>query len=286
MLRQGQGNCASRVDKGDESVNSVGWCAGKVHAARVLARMVILLANWREVWSSYRVGLPLPPLHFRRGFTLYHGAGDDPIMLLHEVFVRGCYRHYNDKELSGVMLDLGANIGAVSLDWASRSRGVRIHAYEPNPGTWEILWQNVKANGFADRITIHKEAVGRRFGDFRLWTNVHSLLVTGYGEVPPAPGAVAICVPMIDLNEVIRRAGGGPITLLKIDTEGAEADTLEGATPLTLEAIEQVILEYHDGLCPGALSRCRRVLGRSGFNYRIRPVTASQGLVYASRNAF
>ena len=126
------------------------------------------------------------------------------------------------------MIDLGANVGAVSLDWAQRSRKLRIHAYEPNPATNTVLRQNIEANGLASRITVYDEAVGRESGELRLWTNVNSMTTTGYSDAPPTSDAIAMRVPLIDLNEVVRRANGGPVSLLKIDTEGAEADTLEG----------------------------------------------------------
>jgi hypothetical protein len=116
-----------------------------------------------------------------------------------------------------------------------------------------------------------------------LWTNVNSMTATAYGDSPPAPEAVATSVPLVDLNEVVRRVGGGPVALLKMDTEGAEADTLEGASPATLGALRHVILEYHDALCPNASGRCRKVLERAGFSYIVHPMNAHHGLIYARR---
>lgn len=259
------------------------WLAFKFHAARTLYRMFRWLSNWREVWSCYRVARPLPPLRFRSGLTLYHGPHDSPVALLHEVFGERQYRLHLDGPVEGVMIDLGANIGAVTLDWASRSRRLRVHAYEPNPSTNEALRRNVEANGLADRVFVHEEAVGREPGELKLWMNINSMTSTGYSDSPPAPEAVAARVPLIDLNEAVRRTGGEPVALLKIDTEGAEADTLEGATPATLGAIRQVILEYHSHLCPDAVARCRRVLERAGFRCLVRPINANHGLIYARR---
>ena len=75
------------------------------------------------------------------------------------------------------------------------------------------------------------------------------------------------------------------MALLKMDTEGAEADTLEVATPATLGAIRQVILEYHDTLCPEALARCKKVLEGAGFRCHVCPSNENQGLIYARRSA-
>ena len=259
------------------------WLGYKFHAARTLGRMIRWLSNWSDVWSLYRARLPLPPLQFRSGLTLHHGPHDSPIGLLHEVFGDRQYRRHLSGPVEGMMIDLGANIGAVSLDWAHRSLSLRIHAYEPNPATNAVLRHNIAANGLADRITIYDEAVGRGSGELRLWTNMNSMTTTGYSDAPPARDAVAMRVQLIDLNEVVRRAGGGPVSLLKMDTEGAEADTLEGASLATLKAIQQVILEYHGGLCPDGPARCRKALEQAGFQCLIRPINASHGLMYAWR---
>jgi len=259
------------------------WITFKLHAGRALYRMVRHLSNWREVWSSYRAQSPLPPLRFRSGLTLHHGQHDSPINLLHEIFGERQYSRHINTPLKGMMIDLGANIGAVTMDCALRSASLRVHAYEPNPATNKVLRLNVDANGLSERVTVHNEAVGRARGELILWTNMHSMMVTGYTNAPPLPGAKTTRVPLIDLNEVVRRAGGGPVELLKMDTEGGEADTLEGAVPSTLEAISQVILEYHDTLCPNALARCRKVLEGAGFSCLIRPFNEGQGMLYARR---
>jgi FkbM family methyltransferase len=179
------------------------------------------------------------------------------------------------------MIDLGANIGAVTLDWARRVGPLRIHAYEPNPSTNRVLRHNIEANGLAGRVMVYAEAVGRGSGELRLWTNVNSMTTTGYSDAPPTQAAVPLSVPLIDLNEVVRRAGGGPVALLKMDTEGAEADTLEGASPATLRAIRQVILEYHSRLCPDVVIRCQKALEQAGFRCHVRRIHVYHGLIYA-----
>jgi FkbM family methyltransferase len=259
------------------------WATFKFYAARTLWRMARWLSNWREVWSAYRARRPVPPLRFRSGVVLYHGPHDSPVSLLHEIFGERHYRRHVETPLDGVMIDLGANIGAVTVDWSKRSRGLRVHAYEPNPATNVVLRRNVEANGLTGSVTVHDEAVGSGTGELGLWTNINSMAATGYSESPPMPGAVMTRVPLIDLNEVVRRAGALPVSLLKMDIEGAEADTLESATPATLTRIRQVILEYHDVRCPGAAARCRKVLERAGFRCRVRRLNASHGLIYASR---
>jgi hypothetical protein len=71
------------------------------------------------------------------------------------------------------------------------------------------------------------------------------------------------------MKEACRRLDQRKIWLLKIDTESAEADILEGA-PALLNATRTMIVEYHDNICPRASARCRRVLDAAGFRWRER----------------
>ena len=95
----------------------------KLWALRALWRMFRYLENWRDVWAAYRTQQTLPALQFRRGFTLNHGPADDPIMLLHTVFARSEYGALTTGR-SQYLVDIGANIGSVTLDRASRDPGV------------------------------------------------------------------------------------------------------------------------------------------------------------------
>lgn len=261
------------------------WSYGKYYAIRMLVSMIAWFDNWREVWLSYRSGAEIPHLRFRRGFVLHHRPEDQVLLQFFEVFRDKNYRRYITEPRFGTMVDIGANIGAVSLDWATRLQGIRIHAYEPHPGTFAMLRENVDANHEAPCIATYQEAVGGRTGTLVLRTGGSSMENSAYGSSTAARKLDEIGVTMVSLDMVIERCSGdGPIGLVKIDAEGAEADILEGAHPETLKEIRQFVIEYHDGLCPNALARCERVLADAGFRCATPPARPSQGLLYAWRD--
>jgi FkbM family methyltransferase len=232
------------------------------------------------VWTQYRCGGTLPTLCFRNGLVVKHGLGDDPITLVEEVFWNRCYRHQLVEPTQGVMVDIGANIGIVALDWARRLPGVVIHAFEPYPPTFSSLATNVEGNGFAERILIHPEAIGRSSGMVALSTAGLSPQVTAYGKDFDRQ----VYVPRISLEAVVEScARDSSIGLLKIDAEGSEVEILEGASSDTLARIDQVVLEYHDNIVTRALSRTRAVLESARFHCFVRPTTSELGLLYARR---
>jgi tRNA1(Val) A37 N6-methylase TrmN6 len=98
-------------------------------------------------------------LHFRQGLAIRHRS---VFGQLGEVFLLKVYRQFVKEPWQGVMVDIGANIGVVSLDWASRLPDVRIHPYEPHPATFAFLSENVAANHLEPRIAIRQQAASRQ----------------------------------------------------------------------------------------------------------------------------
>jgi FkbM family methyltransferase len=251
----------------------------KVWALRALWRIWRHLANWREVWAAYRSSRTLPALQFRRGFALHHGPADDPILLLHTVFAKSEYRALATPG-SRVLLDIGANIGSVTLDRAWRDESVRVDAYEPNPATFEALQRNIRANRLEPRVRTFQEAVTGQNGVVLLWTGESSVLSSTNGGA--AIGGAALSVPTVSLDRAISRTGAERVSV-KIDAEGAEVEMLESASPAALAAIDELVLEYHDSLVPEARVRCLAVLVRAGFACRCTPFSPDQGILVARR---
>ncbi len=257
---------------------------GKYHAVRMLMSMIAWFDNWRELWSCYRNGTELPPLRFRRGFVLNHRPEDQSLVQFHEIFRDKNYRRCITEPDRGTIVDIGANIGTVTLDWTTRISSIRIHAYEPHPATFAVLRANIEMNHLTRRVTTYREAVGGHTGTLALRGGGSSIETSAYGSGAAVGAFDEVSVPMVSLDAVIERCiGDGLIALVKIDAEGAEAEILEGARPKTLQEIWQFVIEYHESLCADALARCIRVLTPAGFRCLTRPVSSDQGLLYARR---
>jgi len=71
-----------------------------------------------------------------------------------------------------LMLDIGANIGLVSIPIAYnlRSRNVAVHAFEPLEGNFKYLRFNKELNAL-DNIVLHRYGLGDKTGDFRISFN-------------------------------------------------------------------------------------------------------------------
>lgn len=230
-----------------------------VRRARLQALMARQLVNWREAWTAYSSESRMPPLRFRNGLVLHHGPRDSAGFLFFEIFANGCYRRGLPAALTGDVVDIGANIGAFTLDAAARYAAATVHAYEPDPETCAVLRQNIDANGLSSRVRIWNAAVAGQSGTLRLWRGEGSVLASAH--LPAAMRGAACDVPAVTLPTVLARTCGR-IGVLKMDCEGAEAEVLEAAGP-ALDAVEFVVAEFHEALVPAVVPRIRRVLDPS-----------------------
>ena len=241
------------------------------------------LENGFSVFLSRLFKRSIPPLKFRRGQTWYHGKDDQPLDLFREIYVDRFYERMSVPS-GAVALDIGANIGAMSLFWAEDNPDLRCHAFEPNPTCYATLRQNIEANNLSSQVSTHPEAIGGASGTMDLWTNVPSTLSTAYGDAP-REGAKRTTVPMVTLDEVWNRLHRPHIWMLKIDVEGAEADILEAASDEVLANVSNACIEWHDNIVPGAFERCRSRLTEAGFDLRIHHHPWDEGIILAQRPA-
>jgi FkbM family methyltransferase len=271
--------------RGHSSFKMIKLLIGKLKGALDLCQIVRVTRDWQEVWRCRRGKQLLRPLRLRSGLVLNHGKLDNPLLLLNEVFIKRWYEIGAMPPVNANMVDIGANIGSVTLFWASIAPSLRIYAYEPNPSAFDTLTRNVDANSLRSRVDIFPEAVGRGRGELKLWVDVPTDLSTGYLETSPSEGGRRVSVPVIGLDEIWERINKAAIWLLKIDTEGAEVEILEGASESVLRATQNAIVEYHDNIYPGAYDRCRRALEAAGFECRVLVHPWSEGIIYARRGS-
>jgi FkbM family methyltransferase len=149
-----------------------------------------------------------------------------------------------------VCLDLGANVGTVTLQMAAT--GATVHAFEPDPYAFAELQRNV---GHLGNVVLHQAAVAmvggqnllQRRSDFAENPGRNSKM-SSLTPISPAlfAGGEAIPVETRAFKDVLGLIGG-PVALLKMDIEGAEFDILRMifADPAAFD-IDAIFCETHE----------------------------------------
>lgn len=150
-----------------------------------------------------------------------------------------------------VALEIGANIGYFGLLEAS-TLGPEAHVYavEPTPENADLLERNVRTNGFEDRMTVERCAVGTESGPATLFlsdlSNQHSVRATGGDGRQEADDSVS--VPMLTARDLLARFDLPPesVNVLRMDLEGYESVVLDQLEPvLAADGPTVVYVELH-----------------------------------------
>ncbi|HYC64221.1 MAG TPA: FkbM family methyltransferase [Reyranellaceae bacterium] len=127
----------------------------------------------------------------------------------------------------GVMFDIGANLGTVSIPIARHRPKARLFAFEAQPGIHHLLGRNVALNGLGNVQTFHC-AVGESDGEIAFpappLTSVGNFGGVGRDAKVKQMGAV----PMRRLDSLDLP----PPNLIKIDVEGFDLEVVQGALGL------------------------------------------------------
>src|SRR3989344_8770094 len=170
------------------------------------------------------------------GDSFWVRKNSSDIFVLKEVYAKKVYgeRPY------GVVLDVGANIGAFSVYAGATAN--KVYAFEPESSNYGQLVKNIQLNKKIEKIIPLKVAVGRESkkvyiykGRFNKGASSAMYKITDEREVAEMRG----------LSNLMDELGIHKVDLLKIDIEGGEYDLLYGLPKKKFEKIDKIILEYH-----------------------------------------
>ena len=168
------------------------------------------------------------------------------------------------------ILDCGANIGVATLYFKARYPEARVVAFEPDPGVFRLLAENVARNGVAG-VELVQAALAREEGvlAFHADGRYGSSLAGAARGASPAGGSLEQ-VRAVRLRAFLDE----PADFAKLNVEGAEWDVLDDCGD-RLRMIRELVVEYHHlpGL-PRTLHSILALLDRQGFEYLLNDLDA------------
>ncbi|MGH9406318.1 MAG: FkbM family methyltransferase [Terriglobia bacterium] len=145
------------------------------------------------------------------------------------------------------VVDIGAHIGYFTLLAASAvgEKGT-VFAFEPHPGSYELLQRNIIVNWYSSRVHCFPYALLDRSQPITLRTatsmpSSSSLFLEDVAGVPVhLDGAIAAAARTLD--ELVE----GPVDVIKIDAEGSEPFILQGMKDvLGRSPGVKIVMEFH-----------------------------------------
>lgn len=201
------------------------------------------------------------------------GPAATDMAILGEVWGEDVY-HLDEVDLGAdaVVLDVGAHMGAVSI--LAAMRGAKVVAVEPDRDNFWRLRRHAKINE-VEVLVIHA-AVGLPQRGI-----VKTDPLTGMGVVSVAAGLFDGDAQGVDIRSLDSfMPEEGPVTLLKLDVEGAEYGAIRTLSMEAQERIQHIVLEFH-----GTTGQLGPLLEKLLHTHSIRAfgVPSGGGMIYARR---
>lgn len=152
---------------------------------------------------------------------------------------------------SSVFIDVGANIGTISVALMRSGLFKRGLAFEPEPYNFSLLKKNVEQNRLQDTVDCYNQALSSEealrdlelatdnFGDHRL--RIGEASTPGHFK---EEGRKTVTVPMKPLDHVINTVLRRDVSLIWLDIQGHEGYFLKGAQETILEARPVLFMEF------------------------------------------
>ena len=204
---------------------------------------------YRWIYKRVEPFLPYTRTINYLGYKVYYSKGTS---IINRIMDTGFYEkdicerivQELSKKQDPVMLDIGANIGLVSIYALASISNVKIHAFEPGDHQSGFLDKTIVGNGLSDKITLNKFALSYRSGMERFAIQ-QSQDASGdiFFDTGTAGEAKYIDVPVRTADEWWFENNCPRIDFIKMDTEGSELWILKGAEKLISENKPVILFE-------------------------------------------
>ena len=149
-----------------------------------------------------------------------------------------------------IVIDIGANVGMVSILLAKQFPFLKIYSFEPLKENYDNLLKNIELNNIPDGIiTAENKAVTK---DGRLINMSINSSNKGGSSTADVISTNSIMtkencqIESITLEEIFKKYNINKLKLLKIDCEGSEYEILYNANTDILNKIENLRGEFHE----------------------------------------
>lgn len=155
------------------------------------------------------------------------------------------------KALGGIdtphFIDIGSNIGLLSLYVHKFVPDVQIYAFEPGPHQHQLFQRTIQENNLQSSIQLFQKALSNQTGTVNFYIHHHRHASgDGFYDTERAGKVKPIQVSAVRLDDWWREVQPPKVDLIKIDTEGAELMVIEGAMDLIKAQQPAIILEICD----------------------------------------
>ena len=222
-----------------------------------------LLRSWR-ILKGKKKGFWFYQTKDGTKFKLRHHVWDSAV-IIETWWLNEYLRNLGNLNEKVVVIDIGGHVGSFSIFMARKLSKAKIFAYEPEPGNFALLKENIKLNHLEDRVFAFKLAIADKAGKkIRLGFHPYNLGMHSAVMLDQKPGQekTSFEAKTTSLEEIFKKNRIPQCDFLKMDCEGCEYPVLASAPRILLKKISNLTLEYHPS---GDIKAIKKHLEKAGF---------------------
>ena len=167
-----------------------------------------------------------------------------------EIFINGIFEEETSNffasrlPANGVFLDLGANIGTVSIPLIDKRPDIKVICVEAAPWIFNYLQKNLSRNQMKDSIAVNKVLFYSDNEEVNFYSPDDKF---GKGSLSPVFTDKVVKVKTIKIDSLLKELKIEKVDIIKIDVEGYEYHVFKGAIELlSREDAPDILLEFAD----------------------------------------
>jgi len=174
-----------------------------------------------------------------KGFKVFYSIGN--ILVSRRIKKEGDYeKEYCEaivNELRDIktptMIDIGANIGLISLSVISTNNNMRIYAFEPGSHQYHLFKKTINLSQLGGQIKLFEYAISNKSNDMDFAIHYHQYSsFDGFFDTKGAGKTKNIKVKMTTIDDWWSKEGKPKVDIIKMRIEGAELWALQGSAKL------------------------------------------------------
>lgn len=189
-------------------------------------------------------------LPFDQKSFILNGSESDQSVLYYMELEKGYYEAYVLNLLhrvvapDAVCLDIGANLGTISLALSYLAKRGKVYAFEPSNVNYGYLQQTIADNGITN-IEAIKLGVFDRNGTISFREVAHGGGWSFIDTKAPEQANPASQITCVRLDDWVQTQALNRIDLIKVDVEGSEMEVLHGAQETIRRFDPDLVIEFN-----------------------------------------
>jgi FkbM family methyltransferase len=147
---------------------------------------------------------------------------------------------------NSVYFDIGANIGLMSIPILHKCDSCTVVSFEPSPNALQFLTRTADNSQFSKRWKVIGKAAGSKNGTLDFFIASPDMgAYDGFQDTKRANTNNRIEVSVTTIDIVWKSLGEPAVSTIKIDVEGAELETLQGAINCITKEQPSILIEWN-----------------------------------------